>query len=118
LTCRHKFRIQKEWKRFWQVSHNTDWIWSKYIWEGKNGLYAHQLPIYDSQDITKGYQKIIPQAVNKKRKRKYQFMKKIILELGFRIYLLGHLEKQLIKHQKSNLPSKKEQTLWLVANYK
>jgi hypothetical protein len=34
-------------------------------------------------------------------------MKKIILELGFRIYLLGHLEKQLIKYQMSNIPSKK-----------
>lgn len=41
---------------------------------GKKGLYAHQLPIYDSQDITKGYQKIIPHstvgrvnAVNKKK---------------------------------------------------
>jgi hypothetical protein len=80
---------------------------------GEKGLYAHQLPIYDSHDITKGYQKIIPylsNTVNKKKKTKYQFMKKIILELGFRIYLLGHLEKQLIKHQKSNLrylPSKK-----------
>jgi hypothetical protein len=38
-------------------------------------------------------------------------MKKIILELSFRIYLLGHLEKQLIKYQMSNLPSKKEQIL-------
>jgi hypothetical protein len=46
-------------------------------------------------------------AVNKRRRGKYQFMKKIILGLGFRIYLLGHLEKQLIKYQMSNIPSKK-----------
>lgn len=91
---------------FWQVSNTTASIYQIHLKGGKagKGYITYMHTNYLSMIVsTKGYQKIIPHStvhrvntINKGR-GKYQFVKKIILELGFRIYLLGYLEKQLIK---------------------